>query len=93
MDIKILQDVILGSGNTTHRFQVSLDILNVGNLINDAWGVRYLVTNQQPLVLNGIDNNNVPYFSFDTNLTESFTPDFSLASKWQMQLGVRYILN
>ncbi|MEL6537813.1 MAG: TonB-dependent receptor, partial [Bacteroidota bacterium] len=36
MDIKLLQDVILGNGNTQHRFQVSLDILNVGNQITDA---------------------------------------------------------
>ena len=93
LDLKVLQDVAFMAGDTKHRFQLSLDILNVGNLINNSWGVRYLVTNQQPIVLNGIDNNNVPYYSFDTSLTDSFTPDFSLASKWQMQLGVRYLLN
>ena len=93
MDVKLLQDFALSTGGNTHRFQLSLDILNIGNLINDSWGVRYLVSNAQPLSLVGMDANNTPYFNFDTSLTDSYTADVSVASKWQMQLGLRYLLN
>lgn len=38
-------------------------------------------------------DNNVPWFQFDTNLKNSYVDDFSVASKWQLQIGIRYIFN
>ena len=40
IDVRILQDFALPSGGTRHAFQLTLDVLNVGNLINSDWGVR-----------------------------------------------------
>ena len=85
-DVRVLQDYILPNQNVV---QVSLDMLNIGNFINSDWGVRQFPTNTQPIGVNVADG--VPTYSFDTNLQNTFTNDFSLASRWQLQLGLRYI--
>jgi hypothetical protein len=38
-DLRILQDFAIKAGSTTNRLQLSLDIINVGNLINSDWGM------------------------------------------------------
>lgn len=90
-DMKVLQDIYLedGKGNT-HRLQLSLDIINVGNLINDSWGVRKTPTTTAPLQLERIKSNNEPVFSVPENLDKPFRDQVSRVSRWRMQLGVRY---
>ncbi len=88
-DLRILQDLNLGEGADQKTIQLSLDILNVGNLLNSDWGVRQLPVNTQPVGVNVADG--VPTYSFDTGLTDTFTDDFSLNSRWQAQVGLRYI--
>ncbi|NER11944.1 TonB-dependent receptor [Leptobacterium flavescens] len=91
-DIKILQDFNFtafdGKRNT---LQFSIDILNFGNLLNSKWGVIELPTNTQPIGVR-VDAG-TPIYSFDTAQTSTFTNDFSLASRWQAQFGLRYIFN
>jgi len=89
-DIKILQDFNFKVGEKTHTIQLSADILNVGNLINSDWGVVQVPNSIQPLGVT-VDNNNNPTYTFDGNLTETFSADVSLLSRWQAQFGVRYI--
>ena len=38
-DLKVAQDFKLQVGKSMNTLQISLDILNIGNLLNDAWGV------------------------------------------------------
>ncbi|MDR0421549.1 MAG: TonB-dependent receptor, partial [Proteiniphilum sp.] len=38
-DFKFMQDFYIRSGSRTHTFQATLDILNVGNLLNKNWGL------------------------------------------------------
>lgn len=91
-DVKILQDYNFKvSGDKTHTIQLSFDILNFGNLLNSNWGVI-----QQPNILNPLtvtvdSNTNVPTYTFNPELTETFGYDASLLSRWQGQFGVRYI--
>ncbi len=85
-DLRILQDFNFGQSNT---IQLSIDVLNVGNLISNKWGVRKLPVNTQPIGVS-VDNQ-VPTYSFDSSLTETYTSDFGLNSRWQMQFGLRYI--
>jgi Carboxypeptidase regulatory-like domain/TonB dependent receptor len=87
-DMRILQDYYLPNKN---RIQFSIDILNVGNLINSDWGVRQFATQTglaQPLAVNVADG--IPTYSFDTTLRSTFFNDFGLSSRWQLQLGLRY---
>ncbi len=90
LDFKFLQDIAISK---KHKFQISLDVLNLGNLLSSKWGVRQFATTNTPISVTGVDKNGVPYFKFDTNLKNSYVDDVSLRSKWQMQLGLRYIFN
>ena len=88
-DARVLQDFGFQVGEKVHKVQLSLDVLNIGNLVNSAWGVRQLPVNTQPI---GVSvNQGVPTYSFDTALTQTFSNDFSLLSRWQAQFGVRYL--
>jgi hypothetical protein len=87
-DFRALQDYYLPNGN---NIQFSLDVLNVGNLLNKNWGVRQAATFTglaQPVAVS--TSNGQPTYTFDNNLTTTFFNDFSLLSRWQLQLGLRY---
>ncbi|WP_116127470.1 TonB-dependent receptor domain-containing protein [Lewinella sp. IMCC34183] len=86
-DVRLAQDLQLSGSNLV---QLTLDILNIGNLINSNWGIRQFPTTTQPVGVTGFDEDGTPEYSFDTALTSTFTNDFSLLSRWQMQLGLRY---
>lgn len=90
-DMRILQDYYLPNKNVV---QLSLDILNFGNLLNSDWGIRQFATSTglaQPIAVSVDPNTLVPTYTFDTDQTSTFFNDFGLASRWQMQLGLRYI--
>lgn len=90
VDVKLLQDYNFKLiGQQTNTIQLSLDILNFGNLINSDWGVIEVPSNTQPIGVRV--ENNTPIFSFDTSQTKTFTNRVDLESRWQMQFGVRYI--
>lgn len=90
-DVKILQDIIVGVGNDkTNTIQVSLDILNFGNLLSSEWGVIQQPNNVQPIGVT-VDGSGTPTYSFNGDLTNTFGFDSSLASRWQAQIGLRYI--
>ena len=89
-DLKFLQDFSV-SKKSDNIIQLSVDILNVGNLLNSDWGLVQQVANQSPVSVESIDANNVPTFFFNPDLEETFVYDTSLNSRWQMQIGLRYI--
>jgi hypothetical protein len=97
VDLRILQDFAFG-GITRHNFQLSVDVLNVGNLISSKWGVRKTASSAatSPLRLvtdaDGVpqfDANGAPILNF-TGPAETFIDDPGLFSRWRAQLGLRY---
>ena len=94
IDLRILQDFTLQAFGKDNTFQLSLDILNVPNLINSSWGVRQVASPAatSPLELTGFDGNGEPIFNF-SGVKETFVDDPSLFSRWQMQIGLRYMFN
>ncbi|MDG1573522.1 carboxypeptidase regulatory-like domain-containing protein [Robiginitalea sp. M366] len=88
-DLKVLQDIHLAQ---KHTLQLSLDVLNIGNLVNSNWGVVEEPAFNQLLGVS-VDANNVPTYSFDENLAQTFTAATDARSRWRAQLGVRYIFN
>ncbi|MBL7559830.1 TonB-dependent receptor [Olleya sp. YSTF-M6] len=89
-DLKLLQDYNFNvGGGKTNTIQLSLDVLNIGNLINSEWGVVQQPTSVQPVGVD-VDASGVPTYTF-TGVTETFSYDTSLLSRWQAQFGVRYI--
>ena len=91
VDVKFLQDYkIKVSENKTNTIQFSIDVLNAGNMVNSNWGLIQQPNSVQPIGVN-VDATGTPTYSFNANQTESFGYDSSLASRWQMQFGLRYI--
>ena len=90
--MKFLQDYnIKINENKTNKIQFSIDVLNFGNLINSDWGLVQQPNNVSPIGVTVDPDTLVPTYTFDENQTETFGYDSSLASRWQMQFGLRYI--
>lgn len=87
-DVKILQDFKVSKDNV---LQLSLDILNIGNLISSDWGLVEQPRNLQPIGVSVDPGTLTPTYTFDPNLTDTFTVSSNLLSRWQAQFGIRYI--
>ena len=89
-DMKIIQDYNFKvTANKTNTIQLSLDILNVGNLLNSDWGLVQVPTSVQPIGVSVAGTT--PTYTFTGAQTKTFNFDASLLSRWQAQFGVRYI--
>ncbi|MEO8763132.1 MAG: hypothetical protein ABI416_02550 [Ginsengibacter sp.] len=92
LDVRILQDFNFRSGDKVSTVQISLDFVNLGNLISSRWGIRKYATTSgyfQPISVDY--NNNNPVYTFDPSLQSTFITSPDLPSRWQMQIGARYI--
>ena len=47
--------------------------------------------NLQPLGVSVDATTRVPTYTFDSNLTKTYIPVSDLRSRWQAQIGLRYI--
>ena len=98
-DLKFLQDFYLQGAGKKHTLQLSCDILNLGNLLNSAWGVRQrqVVSSGSLLSLSKLDANNRPLFKMVEVSNElpvtTFENSLSTSSTWGIQLGLRYIFD
>ncbi|MEH6407843.1 MAG: carboxypeptidase regulatory-like domain-containing protein [Leeuwenhoekiella sp.] len=90
-DMKILQNYNFNvSESKTNTIQFSLDVLNLGNLINSDWGLVQEPASAQPIGVS-VDENNVPTYTFNPDLNDPLVYNTSLLSRWQAQIGIRYI--
>jgi hypothetical protein len=102
-DFSVVQEfyVKVGAKEKRNTIQLRADILNVGNLINDGFGVGYQSTTTQPLTVASINAAGVPTYRMQTQtingetvlLKDTFIKSISLGSVWQAQIGIRYIFN
>jgi hypothetical protein len=94
VDLRILQDLGLYAGAKRHTLQLSLDVLNLGNLLNSDWGVRKIANPAatSPLTLVRFDESGAPVFNF-TGPAKTFIDDPDLLSRWRAQVGLRYFFN
>jgi hypothetical protein len=93
-DFKFMQDYnfkISSSSDKKNTIQFSVDVLNLGNLLNSDWGLVQVPTSVQPIGVSVNPSTNVPTYTFNGTQTKTFNYDASLASRWQAQFGIRYI--
>ncbi len=100
VDLRITQDFSFKTGKQTHKFQISADIQNFGNMLNSHWGVYQTnasCKNGAVLHYAGKDASNVPTFTmneYDGKLIkDSYTSLKSDANVWRLQLGLKYFFN
>lgn len=94
VDFRITQNLGINAGGRNHRFQVTLDVFNFGNLLNSEWGViygnpfAYEILNFEGYAADGT----TPQFTFTEDSLGS--DRYSIAdriSRWRARLGVRYM--
>jgi hypothetical protein len=106
IDVKLIQDVFTNIGENRNTLQFSVDVFNIGNLLNRNWGAFPTTFKNNPLNYIGYNASNQPIYTFGyfanptaaapagTTLTDTFRANTgSISSRWQVQLGLRYIFN
>jgi len=101
-DFKFSQNLFVFE-KRTQILQLTLDIFNIGNMINRNWGRRYYADNGnigiikfEAMVEDPNNNNEMTMPTFSFNRPENDEPwlldDSGInSSRWQAQLGIRYI--
>jgi hypothetical protein len=94
-DLHLLQEFKIKTGKITNKIQITVDIINVGNLLNKDWGRSYTASNQQCALINykSLVNTNQPTFTYTGSSLVNNKPYSASdpASRWRAQFGVRYI--
>jgi hypothetical protein len=104
---KVLQDIFTNIGGKRNSLQLSLDIFNLGNLLNNNWGRVRQTTFNNSSILEPQNGGNLtttasgprPTFRLVRDnvtgqlLSTAFRDAVSLSSTYYMQLGLRYTFN
>jgi hypothetical protein len=100
-DLRLVQEFYLNVGDKKHTLQATVDIFNLGNLINKDWGRRRFVNYGYNKLINfkgweqDDDGNDttIPQYTFDKPDGDLWDIDDSgtSSSRWQAQFGIRYI--
>jgi hypothetical protein len=92
-DFMFSQDLFVNVADRRQTLQLTFNVFNLGNMINSDWGRRYYVSygSYGLISLEGFDGD-TPVYSF-TDYGDPFDIDDSgiNSSRWQAQLGIRYI--
>ncbi|QMW00244.1 TonB-dependent receptor [Spirosoma foliorum] len=99
-DFTVIQEfyIKVGAKDIKHSIQFRADILNVGNLLNNKWGVGWVSTTANPLAIASVSSAGVPTYRLATQnlngqtilLQDSWVKSITIDNVWQAQLGVRY---
>jgi hypothetical protein len=103
-DVKVIQDVFANFGtDRRYTLQLSLDIVNAGNLLSKNWGIytRSGLANSydviMPLKYMGVNAGGQPTYTLNATDIANFDAknqqinSVSTGSTWGMQLGIRLL--
>jgi hypothetical protein len=106
VDLSAVQEIYVNVNGKLNRLQFRADILNFGNMLNNAWGVGYSTTSgsfgsASPLTVTSVSVAGVPTYRMATRvvdgstqlLDKTFVKTISVGNAWQAQLGLRYFFN
>lgn len=96
-DARVLQDVFVNLGGRRHALQLSLDILNVGNMLSSDWGIANRLSGAQNILnVASVSADGVPTFTVN-KLDDKFPTSKDITSNqsgfgttWSMLMGLRY---
>jgi hypothetical protein len=96
-DFNFTQQLFANIGGKKNTLEFRADVLNVGNLLNSAWGVGQFATSNSPLVPAGLSSDGLPQFRLrnlgNQLITQSFQPTVGVGDVWRAQFGLRYSFN
>ena len=94
IDLRFTQDFALKLNGRRHALQASLDINNFTNLLNKDWGKKTFYFENTTLI-NAESGGPNPEFTFDPSRFQDDLEQIDdlgiQSSRWQMQIGLRYI--
>jgi hypothetical protein len=102
VDAKFVQDLFVNLGKNRNTLQFSVDIFNLGNLLNPSWGKLKTINASSILVPMNATSLTPggalkPTFRLQVDrnnpLTSTFRDNVSTASTYFMQFGIRYLFN
>ncbi|QDW24301.1 TonB-dependent receptor [Pedobacter sp. KBS0701] len=91
-DVRIMQDLGIVFKGTKNSLQLSVDIINVGNLINKDWGRSYFINNTAYSLINYVTTSGGGFTFRAPTGGVPYAPS-SFLSRWQGQVGIRYNFN
>ena len=97
LDLRLIAKVPL-TKTGSQRLEVSFDFINLGNLLNRDWGLLYFVPNLNNSGYALLDfvridaAKNQPVYQFRNPTSTPWQTD-PINSRWQGQVGVRYVFN
>ena len=98
-DLSVQQDFVVKVKGINNNFQIRLDILNFGNMLNNDWGVSQRATNPAILSYSSINTAGEPVYRLSTQrnydgstslIKDTYQWNSSVFDVWQAQLGLRY---
>ena len=99
-DLRVAEDFSFRIGKTVQKFQASVDILNVGNLLNSHWGNTMssdVCNNGRILKYEGRDAQNKPVYSMNKvngkYPTQTYDTNMFYSNCWSLQIGLKYFFN
>jgi hypothetical protein len=101
MDLNFTQDFYIKYKDSKHTLRFTADIYNFTNLISKELGIQQIPTTMTPLNFVKLDTDGkTPIYSFPyldgrnkVPFTDSFRDNVGFGSRFQIQLGVRYLFN
>lgn len=106
-NFSLVQEIYFKAGShqqMKNTLQFRFDILNVGNMLNNDWGVGSVSTSGNPLTFASVDAEGVPSFKLATQvikdangnsqtilIRDSYTKSITIDNVYQAQFGIRYI--
>lgn len=101
IDLHISQNIFMTTNNgKRNTLQITFDVFNFTNMLNKNWGRRYYVSgyygNYPLLNFAGFEEDGTtPTFTFEKPKGDIWSIDDSglNSSRWQGQIGIRYIFN
>lgn len=93
LDLRISNEFKLGK-KTKNTLQILIDVINFTNLLNKNWGHQYFVPNTTNagyslITVKSINSAGLATYQFNNPTSSPWQID-PIASRWQMQLGVRF---
>jgi len=107
-DLTVEQDfyVKVGSKGKKNIIRLRADVFNIGNMINNKWGVANVATASNgtlvsPLNFASVSATGIPSYRMGTQnvdgvpvlVKDSFVKSQTINDVWQAQIGIRYIFN
>ncbi len=97
IDLRLTQDFCVKTGSLNHKFQLSFDIQNLGNMLNSKWGNTMYCGNTNrvisPLTYAGTNAQGVPTYTMNTKMTETYKVYENYENCWRLQGGLKYFFN